>query len=56
MTGTTVGRGQPGITSPSLVPLRSRQGAALIAATVLASLIGFLDASVVNVAVPASPQ
>ena len=53
MTGTTVGPGRSGITSPSLVPLRSGQGAALIAATVLASLIGFLDASVVNVAVPA---
>jgi len=37
----------------SLVALRSGAGVALIAATVLASLIGFLDASVVNVAVPA---
>jgi EmrB/QacA subfamily drug resistance transporter len=36
-----------------LVALRSAGGAALIAATVLASLIGFLDAYVVNVAVPA---
>jgi len=53
VTGTTVGPDQAGITSRSLVPLRSTQGAALIAATVLASLIGFLDASVVNVAVPA---
>ena len=51
MTGTTVGRSQPEIADPSLVPLRSTQGAALIVATVLASLIGFLDASVVNVAV-----
>lgn len=34
-------------------PLRSRIGAALIAATVLASMVGFLDANVVNVAVPA---
>lgn len=33
--------------------LRSRIGAALIAATVLASMVGFLDANVVNVAVPA---
>jgi EmrB/QacA subfamily drug resistance transporter len=53
VTGTTVGRGQAGMTSPPLVRLRSAPGAALIAATVLASLIGFLDASVVNVAVPA---
>ena len=37
----------------SLIPLRSRPGFALIAATVLASMTGFLDASVVNVAVPA---
>ena len=37
----------------SPVALRSSAGVALIAATVLASLIGFLDASVVNVAVPA---
>jgi EmrB/QacA subfamily drug resistance transporter len=36
-----------------LVALRSGQGAALIAATVLASMAGFLDASVVNVAIPA---
>ncbi|MGK5682093.1 MFS transporter [Actinoplanes sp. URMC 104] len=33
--------------------LRSRIGAALIAATVLASMVGFLDANVVTVAVPA---
>ena len=37
----------PGIT------LGSNRGAALIAATVLASMVGFLDASVVNVAIPA---
>jgi EmrB/QacA subfamily drug resistance transporter len=35
------------------VRLRSRTGAALITATVLASMAGFLDASVVNVAIPA---
>lgn len=35
------------------VALRSRTGYALIVATVLASMAGFLDASVVNVAVPA---
>jgi EmrB/QacA subfamily drug resistance transporter len=34
-------------------PLRSRIGVALIAATVLASMVGFLDANVVQVAVPA---
>jgi EmrB/QacA subfamily drug resistance transporter len=33
--------------------LRSRTGVALVAATVLASTVGFLDAYVVNVAVPA---
>lgn len=38
---------------PSLLPLRSGTGVGLIAATVLASMAGFLDASVVNVAVPA---
>ena len=38
---------------PSLIPLRSGTGGALITATVLASMAGFLDASVVNVAVPA---
>jgi MFS family permease len=37
----------------TLVALRSRAGAAVIATTVLASMVGFLDASVVNVAVPA---
>lgn len=37
----------------TLIPLAGRAGAALIATTVLASMVGFLDASVVNVAVPA---
>ncbi|TWD81740.1 EmrB/QacA subfamily drug resistance transporter [Kribbella amoyensis] len=37
----------------ALVPLRSRAGAALIAATVLASGVAWYDAYVVNVAVPA---
>ncbi|WP_198676316.1 MFS transporter [Kribbella monticola] len=36
-----------------LVELRSRAGGALIAATVLASMVGFIDAYMVNVAVPA---
>jgi EmrB/QacA subfamily drug resistance transporter len=38
---------------PTGLRLRSATGAALIAATVLASMVGFLDANVVNVAVPA---
>ena len=37
----------------STVRLRSGTGVALIAATVLSSMAGFLDASVVNVAIPA---
>lgn len=37
--------------SPS-VPLRSKTGIAVICASVLASMIGFLDASVVTVALP----
>lgn len=36
-----------------LIQLHSRGGAALVATTVLASAVGFLDANVVNVAVPA---
>jgi EmrB/QacA subfamily drug resistance transporter len=36
-----------------LIELRSRAGVALIAATVLASMVGFIDAYMVNVAVPA---
>ncbi len=38
---------------PTLTALRSPAGAALIAATTLASTVGFFDANVVNVAVPA---
>jgi EmrB/QacA subfamily drug resistance transporter len=41
------------VQQPRLVPLRSGRGIALIAATVFASMAGFLDATVVNVAVPA---
>jgi EmrB/QacA subfamily drug resistance transporter len=40
-------------TRTSLVALRSASGVVLIATTVLASTVGFLNASVVNVAVPA---
>lgn len=49
----------PGAAAPApapaagLIPLAGRAGSALIATTVLASMVGFLDASVVNVAVPA---
>ncbi len=43
-------------TGRDLVPLRSRAAAALITATVLSSMTGFLDASVVTVAVPAISQ
>ncbi|HVU92368.1 MAG TPA: MFS transporter, partial [Jatrophihabitans sp.] len=39
--------------TPSLVPLRSGTGAALVTATVLASMVGFLDAYMINVAIPA---
>ena len=38
---------------PALTELRSAAGAALITATTLASTVGFFDANVVNVAVPA---
>ncbi len=43
----------PAASPPALVALRSPGGTALIAATVLASMVGFLDANVINVAVPA---
>jgi EmrB/QacA subfamily drug resistance transporter len=42
-----------GVTPESLFALRSPTGAALVAATVLASMVGFLDAYMINVAVPA---
>jgi hypothetical protein len=40
-------------TGPALIALRTPAGVALIAATVLASTVGFLDAYMINVAVPA---
>ncbi len=43
----------PAPAPPELVPLRSGPGAAVVAATVLASMVAFLDAAIVNVAVPA---
>ncbi len=42
-----------GSDAATTVPLRSRAGWALIVTTTLASMVGFLDANVVNVAVPA---
>ena len=42
-----------GVRGDGLIGLRSATGAALIAATVLASAVGTLDANVVKVAVPA---
>jgi EmrB/QacA subfamily drug resistance transporter len=39
--------------APVGVVLRSRAGAAVVAATVLASMVGFVDAYMINVAVPA---
>ena len=45
-----VGRG---VDAPRLVALRSTAGVALMAVSVLASAVGFLAASAVNVAVPA---
>jgi len=42
------------VTAPqSVFPLRSSTGVALVVATVLASTVGFLNAYVINVAVPA---
>ena len=45
--------GPPADAEHALVTLRSPAGAALIGATVLSSMVAFLDAAVVNVAVPA---
>src|SRR4051794_5143789 len=42
-----------GSTAAALFPLRSPTGVALVAATVLASTVGFLNAYMINVAVPA---
>lgn len=50
--GAAAGTAEPAA-DPGLVALRSRAGAALITATVLASTVGFLDAYMINVAVPA---
>jgi EmrB/QacA subfamily drug resistance transporter len=53
MTQLVAGPLTPAASPPMLVALRSASGTALIAATVLASMVGFVDASVINVAVPA---
>src|SRR4051812_50074842 len=50
--GRATGSDEASVAQSPLVPLRSGPGAVLIAATVLASMVGFLDASVVNVADP----
>ena len=44
---------RPGAAPEGLVTLRSAAGVALVAATVLASTVGFIDAYMINVAVPA---
>ena len=53
MAGDALRAESPPGSPPALVALRSPGGTALIAATVLASMVGFLDANVINVAVPA---
>ncbi len=53
MTDTRAAAEEAAVEPARLAALHSRTGAAVIAATVLSSLVGFLDASVVNVAVPA---
>jgi EmrB/QacA subfamily drug resistance transporter len=50
--GPGAGERPPGAPA-QLVALRSSAGIAVIAATVLSSMVGFLDANVINVAVPA---
>ncbi|WP_350276353.1 MFS transporter [Kribbella sp. HUAS MG21] len=45
--------GDPTYGAPAAVALRSRAGVLLIATTVLASMVGFIDAYMVNVAIPA---
>src|SRR3954453_21750694 len=53
MTAGPTSRVEPGAAEGNLFALRSPTGAALIAATVLASTVGFLNAYMINVAVPA---
>ena len=49
----SVSRGDQDASAKYLFDLRSRTGVALVAATVLASTVGFIDAYMINVAVPA---
>ncbi|RZU10233.1 EmrB/QacA subfamily drug resistance transporter [Kribbella rubisoli] len=44
---------EPGVTGAGLVALRGRAGTLLVTATVLASMVGFIDAYMINVAIPA---
>jgi EmrB/QacA subfamily drug resistance transporter len=44
---------EPAVTGTGLVALRGRAGALLVTATVLASMVGFIDAYMINVAIPA---
>jgi EmrB/QacA subfamily drug resistance transporter len=53
MTTNSLSRADAAAAPRELYALRSRTGAALVAATVLASMVGFLDAYMINVAVPA---
>jgi EmrB/QacA subfamily drug resistance transporter len=53
MTVNSLSRAHPDAGQEDLFALRSPTGVALVAATVLASTVGFLDAYMINVAVPA---
>jgi EmrB/QacA subfamily drug resistance transporter len=53
MTANPSSRAEPEAAPADLFPLRSPTGIALVAATVLASAVGFLDANMINVAIPA---
>ncbi|WP_371402156.1 MFS transporter [Kribbella sp. NBC_00662] len=44
---------EPAVTGAGLVALRGRAGTLLVTATVLASTVGFIDAYMINVAIPA---
>jgi EmrB/QacA subfamily drug resistance transporter len=53
MSAKSLSRAKAGGASGNLFPLRSRTGVALVTATVLASMVGFVDAYMINVAIPA---
>ncbi|WUJ69543.1 MFS transporter [Kribbella soli] len=44
---------EPAVSGAGLVALRGRAGTLLVTATVLASMVGFIDAYMINVAIPA---